>query len=259
MLPEHPDLLFGLPEDFPTEHFVATLRFLGRHQTDAKQRLARIREWGTAMNAVAYRFRLCAESDNAFTELHRRFGDNLPHEVRAQEANHLFVFFLAGQAAVESLVYAVHAMPAVDGNRQFRVDTMEARQKVNLQSTAELLRANYLDAAITESLHSLRIDERYLRWQGVRNMLTHRLHPSDTVEVHIGGPPIPSRRFLASVEPASRPMKGVTDQLDDVPLNADTTASRRYWLSGLLTKLMGDTAAFAESLFGHLPHLPHPS
>jgi hypothetical protein len=62
MIVVHPDIGFGLPNDFPFTPYLAVNKLLRRLQTNDQAVLARVREYGAGWNSIAYRYRACAKA-----------------------------------------------------------------------------------------------------------------------------------------------------------------------------------------------------
>lgn len=248
-----PDLLYSLPDDFPRDRYVATLRLLQRVQTNDQDLIGLARQCLMGLNGIAFRFRLCAEADLAFSDVDRQFGNNPTHDAYVQRANHLYVFFLSGLSVIESLVYAVHAMPAISGNLAFPMKTVDDQQAITLGQTVKRLRDQYPTAPITRALDSLQTNREFLRWLGIRNIFAHR-HPLGET-IYVGGREPNVRRFADLATPG-KPAKGIPHQVDNILIDANTTSTFRQWLVVQLGHLIEDMASFAESFFGHLPTPP---
>lgn len=247
----HPILGYSLPADFPTDRYVAATKYVARIQSDDKQVIYRKRQCMLGLSGVAFRFRLCAESDRAYTTLVEAFGTSPPEDQYVQRANHFFVFFNAGQASLESLAYGVHAMLAVAGKGKFEIDTLAQQQDVKMVGTAKLLKSQLPDAPIGKSLARLVDSSEFMRWQGIRNLVTHRHHPGETILVHFGSDPVPAKLMLHQL--TTKRKKPLEDLVEDLVLDQNTMPTFRKWLACQLVTLMDDTATLAESLFGHLP------
>jgi hypothetical protein len=261
MFPIHPTLRIALPPDFPADDFLKVQKLARRFQSDDGQAIARHRQFRMAWNAVAYRFRLGAEADEALSALIRGHGTSPSHDDHVQRANHLFVFFLAGQASVESLVFAAHAMPAALGSPGIRIDSVEDRKKVKFdKKTLDALDAAVPGTRLLGALRALMLDPAYVRWQGLRNLLDHQISPGMTAHASFGSDPQPPRYLYERIETPGRKAKDhpglsadIPNQVDDIVIDENMTAESRKWLAAKLTDLVGGTVELAERVFGGLP------
>ncbi len=248
------ELGLQLPGDFPHRNYLKVWNLARRFQSDDAARIECNRQFGGAWNAVAYRFLLCSEADEASAKLIANHTGSIDHAIRAKLANNLFMFFVAGQATVESLAYAAHAMPAIFAYTGFCINTVEERRNVNLKLAGKQLTKAFHSLAIGSSLTCLATDRLYMRWEGLRNLLAHRLHPGEAIYVSAGGSPVADRHLYERLETPGP--KGSAAHVEDVEINGKTTQQFRWWLTQKLAGLFAEVAELAEVLFGSLPDPP---
>jgi len=97
-----------MPNDFPTLAHNNVTGKLGTHQ-----RHALWPECAAGWNAVARRFFAAAKADDLFTGSITKNGAGPAVDERQIQEEALFVFFVAGLSAIESLAYTLYAVGAI--------------------------------------------------------------------------------------------------------------------------------------------------
>src|SRR5688572_13472322 len=96
-----------LPAEFPLASFEA-------FYDAARERLPKAsevrREFNGASNLIAWRFRACIESQDAFFASWADTGPQANHEVLYQREKYLFAMFSSGVSALEATSYGCHAL-----------------------------------------------------------------------------------------------------------------------------------------------------
>jgi len=175
-------------------------------------------EYMFAWNAVAYRFSALAEHDEKFRSAFSGTGA----KDRYIQERELFGFFVTGLSTIEAFSYGLYFLLSVEHPDSFPVDN---RRAITVKKTTGCLRAALPDEPLTPRLEDLLIDQTFISWEEIRNVLAHRGAPGRNIS-------------LGSSED--------TWKLEDIPINPDLTKSRREWLAGLLNELFDKTYLFVE-------------
>lgn len=207
-----------MPEDFSAAEYERFWRQVSSlPSSDAKT------EAGFGWNAVAFRFLQTAGSDEAFRESLAEHGDAPPSEERYRQESLLFLFFVAGQASIESFSYALHAACSISNPQSFPMTNL---RDITVGNTSRGCNEAFPNASVTARLSSLRSDPTWKEWIDLRNILAHRSAPGRVVSLSSGSPSAPS-------------MWKVAGKLEIAP---SLTANRRSWLAGILRDLMEASA-----------------
>lgn len=129
-MPNHPLLTVGIemPADFPVKPYEAIYnRLASKQDTYFDSWYEFIRAW----DAVAYRFRSCAEHDEAFAESIRRAGKGPPPPERYIQDRELFCFFVSGLATVECPCYGLFAIGSILDAQSFPFVTPDDKRNVS--------------------------------------------------------------------------------------------------------------------------------
>jgi hypothetical protein len=188
------------------------------------------REFASAWNAVAYRFRSCAESDEAFTKSIKQFGNSPPMSERYVQERELFSFFVAGRSAIESLCYALFAIGSMLDAAIFPLLTPEDKKNVNPEMTRDKFGKAFPSDIITSDLKRLTESQAYRDWRTMRHILSHRSTPG--------------RRFFRGGEHDGDAVWG-----EKILIDENTTVSRRRWLVKTLGDLLEAADAFTATSF----------
>jgi hypothetical protein len=219
-----------MPDDFPADAYEAVHRTVCARPAKSP---ATWREYAGAWNAVAYRFKSLADHDEAFTASIRRVSSTpLPSDRHIQERE-LFNFFTNGLATIESFCYGLFGIASMMDSANFPMVTFDDKKKVTPRKTAEKFATHFKGEGITAVLQRVVADPDFERWEGLRNILSHRVALGraitafgeatwENVELKVGGTPGPEK----------------------MNIDANTTASRRQWLAGSLRDLLAEAEAW---------------
>lgn len=217
-----------MPSDFPSEPYDEVSRRVGSFSTHTPATLS---HFAGAWNAVAYRYSACADYDVAFTDSIRCYGDAPPPQERNLQERCLFGFFVSGLAALESIYYGLFAVGALLNPAHFPLSTDNEMRAVNPRSTADHYFRVFPSEGITNVLLQLEQSQEFKDWREIRNILAHRTAPG--------------RIIHASTTGIDSPALWRTG----IPLDTNTTTSRRTWLAAKLTLLITEANAFTQSHF----------
>ncbi|MFO0964616.1 MAG: hypothetical protein U0793_03385 [Gemmataceae bacterium] len=231
----------GVPTDFPLKAYERVQQTVPHSVKDV------YRHFAHAWMAVAYRFRECAEHDEAFTALVR--AEPCDHEQHYQQAKELFGFFTSGGALVESYCYALFAIGSMLRPAVFDMTTAGKRRDIKPTPTLAGLRHAY-PGHLPDVLDKVLKSGEFNEWQAIRNTLLHRLSPSFNIAIHL---PF----LLRTPERDYNVGKGGVKQTwgkidvngveDEIEILDTTTRRRRTWLAAVLGELLDATVLFLDA------------
>ncbi len=216
-----------LPEDFPSAAYGAVQACMQNRRPENEDLWD---QYGGAWRAIAYRYRTCAESDEAFTRSIKIQGGTPPAPYRYEQERDLFLFFVSGWSSLEAFCYGIYAITAFITPENFPMGTNSERRDVNPKSTSKRLQDIFPGEQLTSTLNSVLATPEMREWKEIRNVLIHRTHPGR--EISVGGPP-------ADPSTSSRWKVGID-------IDVKTTSVRRSRLSDTLSQLLRDAAKFAQ-------------
>jgi hypothetical protein len=216
----------AVPADFPSaNHERLNVRVAPRQPTQPEI----YAEYAGGWNGVVYRFCESAQHDEAFRAWFRRAGASPVPENRYRQETHLFVFFVAGLATLESFSYMAHALGAFIDATNFPMTTATQKRGVSPSATAQrFLSSAYSTEPLAVRLNTLIATSEFKAWSDVRNVLAHRISPARNFNV--GGP-----------------RHGTADWMGLGTLTAASTQNRRIWLAQQLSALVEVAADFADA------------
>ena len=216
-----------LPEDFPNAAYGAVQACMQNRHPENEDLWDQYRG---AWSAIAYRYRTCAESDEAFTRSIKIQGGAPPAPYRYEQERDLFLFFVSGWSSLEAFCYGIYAIAAFINPENFPMGTNSDRRAVNPEFTSKRLQDIFPGEQLTSTLKSVLDTYEMREWKEIRNVLIHRAHPGR--EFCVGGPP-------PDLSTSSRWKVGID-------IDVKTTSVRRLWLSDTLSQLLGDAAKFTR-------------
>jgi hypothetical protein len=216
-----------MPQDFPAKPYKDIINHVADQRDKHPDSWP---EFGTAWNAVAYRFRSCAEHDEAFTESIKQFGNSPPMHERYVQERELFCFFVAGRSAIESLCYGLFAIGSMLDASTFPLVTPEDKERVYPEMTRDKFGKAFPSEIIATVLKQVMRSQDYRDWRTMRNILSHRSTPG--------------RRFSRGGEHDGDAVWG-----EKILIDENTTVSRRRWLANTLSDLLAAADVFAAASF----------
>jgi hypothetical protein len=217
-----------MPKDFPSTPYEGVhFRVNNYSRTDSESWI----QYNGAWKAISYRFLSVVDYDKAFTRSIKKFGDAPPNPERYKQERDLFGFFVNGLAAIESLYYAVFAIGSMLEPVNFNVDTPQDLRSINPESTNSQFKKVFPEESFNTILSRVTSSPEFRAWKEVRNILAHREAPGRTIFLSNSGS-----------SPAALWKVGI-------PLDANTTASRRKWLAETLGLLIKETDIFTSNRF----------
>lgn len=216
---------FMMPADFPVEgHNNVHSRLVKYKETHRAQWSS----FGLGWKGVAYRYRALTECDEKFTAS-VQVSNSPPPEERYRQGEALFGFFVNAVSVIECFFYSAHCMASILAPTEFPVS--EPRDlRFSPETVASRFDANFPGYRLSIELKRCLDEPTYNEMRDIRNVLTHRGMPPRAF--YRGG----ERNGMATM-PANLPAP--SDQWKfDLPVDAQTTASGRQWLSDILKRLI---------------------
>lgn len=219
------------PVDFPAIAYDAVIQRLGglgQNYPDA---------WGVYVggwNGLGRRFISCAYYDETFTESLQKFAGAPSYQERQLQEHALFGFFVTGLSTIESFCYALHAIGSMINPSVFPVRTPQSKRNICPKSVLKgfLSEPKLSGDQMTSTLRAVLDSSEYDQWKDIRNLLIHREAPPRLIRLSVGG------------------SSGSDDLwVEDIPVNARTTRSRREWLSATMASLLCATDEFTARHF----------
>ena len=213
------------PNDFPAADHIRLNRRVGPRQPGQPDIYP---EYAGGWNGVAYRFFECAQNDVAFRTWFARGGPSPVIDLRYRQETHLFYFFVAGLASIESFSYMAYALAAFIDPANFPLVTPAQKRAITPALTVSKYNIGFPGDKVTLALDAVIASQEFIEWSAIRNVLAHRISPA--------------RAFLAG-----GPQHGTALWMGLGTLDAATTRDRRAWLAAKLTDLVEATADFADA------------
>ena len=219
-----------MPPEFPTAAYEAIYSVIvKRAQADAQL----YDQFSGAWNAVSYRYLAVIEYSEAFTRSIIEHGTAPGPVERYRQERDLFGFFGNGVSALEAFFYGLFAIGGILSPNHFPMATAEDQQRVSAGSTRGAYAKAFPGDPILAALDAVSKDAAYHEWRDVRNILTHRAAPG--------------RRMYVGI-PESQPLPAEWKILN-IPLNQDTTETRKRQLSQLLSSMLDAARTFVTARF----------
>lgn len=223
-----------MPDDFPSEAYEATCLNVSKWP----ERHPRIlHEFVCAWNAVAYRFQSVGFHDHAYSLAVRQLGEGGYHLKRYIVEREIFNFFTNGLATIEDVYYALYAVGATLDSSTFPMLTPKDRKRATLERTVEKFNSRFTGEPITRLLQGLHQAPEFERFEGLRNILSHRLAFA-TEPANDGG------RIWRNVEL----QVGNAIERPEIKVDETLTASRRKWIAQTLQDLITECAAWTSRI-----------
>jgi len=226
-----------MPSDFPVKPYDSvwrSLEGLGNeyYRTGEESKGQAWQQWLSAWKGIAYRFRSCAEHDEAFAKLIDTLGDNPGPPGNYHQDRELFGFFVTGLSAIESTCYGLFAVGSILDSSSFPFTTEQHMRKADTPKTIRRFTVSFPNDGITTALQRITSEQEYRNWKDARNALAHRISPGRRIYGSMGGPSMTSEWLL-----------------QNMPMDAASTASRRRWLAGSLHHLLTEADDFTAKHF----------
>jgi hypothetical protein len=215
-----------VPHDFPAETFDQIHQKVQKKVGGYDSNPVFWNQYGAAWNALAYRFRACAEFDEEFTDSIEKHGPGPAQSKRYPQEKALFCFFFTGVSVIETFCHGLYAIASLSSPDTFAIQTETQSRSVSPQSTAVAFEKEFPGGEITASLKTVVESDRWKELVESRNILAHRGHPG---------------RGFGIRTPA-----GGWARWMNIPLDITTTAVRRKWLGDNIKILVRSTLVFCD-------------
>jgi len=180
-----------------------------------------------AWRAFPMRFTWCDHFDKTYCESFNRAGSAPQPDERVIQERTVFTFFATGLSAIDTYCYALYMVGHMVASERFPIDLKKHLRAITPFSTKDKFAAEFPSDTISVSLARLVKDAVFDQWKSVRNDLIHCSAPGRIINLSSGGPPS---------------QDDVWRHIDfEIPINADTTRSRRNWLADILSSLQAAT------------------
>jgi hypothetical protein len=189
-----------------------------------------------SINAIAYRFRACADYHSQFSAL---LGERSSHEQIYAVTRSFFGFFVNGLASLESFYYAMYALGSAYHPAEFSALRDRDEHRISAKSVAECYERTWPGTDLALTLRRLHESPALKEWRTIRNVLAHRVQPPRTIRIHmtVGVDADQSRPDLVQFD-------GV-----ELALAPSTTDGRLKWLSENLRELASESQKFYATLY----------
>lgn len=222
-----------MPPWFPTETYNKVHSCLVKYKDTHP---AQWRSFGLGWNGIAYRYRALVEYDEQFTTS-VKISNSPPHEERYKQEKALFGFFVNTVSAIECFFYSAYCMASI-----LKPDVFPLSKSKDLkfypQHVASKFKVTFSEDCLSIKMEQCLNESTYKGMRDMRDVLTHRGMPPRAF--YRGG----DRNGMATM-PAN--IKEPSDQWQfDLPVNAQTTVSRRQWLCDALKGLISAADDFCN-------------
>lgn len=223
-----------MPADFANKPYDNVYQRLANALAHQQPQHSSWPEYSAAWQGLRYRFRSCAEHDEAFTESVSKFGDTPDSSERYNQERDLFGFFVTGLSAIECACYGLFAVGSMLYPNEFPFTTDTDRRKVSPVSTLKKYRKVSTTEGLVQVLQRITNERQYRNWMYARNILAHRSSPGRKIYLTVGGP--------AETHTTEWELQGI-------PIDSTATASRRKWLANSLRDLLTEAEHFTAKHF----------
>jgi hypothetical protein len=189
------------------------------------------REFAGAWNSIGYKFIICSEQDQIFTESINRFGSSPVHKERIIQEKSLFFFFISTQSIFESLGYAIYLTASMKNSNDFPFKR-EIITRLSPEITRDKLNKFYPSESLSSDFTKILASTEYLKINEIRNVLIHRTIPG-------------RNHFMGSEDDHTRVIWLDTEMIID----NQVTASSRLWLSNSCNQILKSMEQFVVALF----------
>lgn len=225
---------FEPPPDFPAEGHNKVRLHLNKYK-DTHQA-----QWGLfslGWNGVVYRYRAMVEYDEQFTTSVKKFGSSPPFEERYQQGKAFFGFFTNAVSVIECFAFSIYCIASILKPSVFPV-SQSSDLEFTLRVFTNTFEANFQNDSLSATMQQCLNDSTYWKMNDIRRVLIHRGMPPR--KFYRGG----ERDGMATM-PTNLPAPSDQWQFD-LPIDTQTTALHRQWLSTTLTGLINAAGEFCS-------------
>ncbi len=215
-----------VPKNFPANPYKKIYERMVKYKDDYKDSW---HEFAGGWNAVSYRFLICFENYELFTETVKKYTNAPPQPYRYIQERELFSFFVSGLSTIESICYSLYAICSILKSSEFPINEDDLRN-IKPEVVKSKLKCNFENEKITSEIENLTDDTEYFNWKKIRNVLAHRTSPRR--HIYTGGE-----------------MNGKALWLG-LEINENTTSSKFDWLIDKITYLVNGVDDFTLKYLG---------
>jgi hypothetical protein len=216
-----------MPLDFPTGLYNS---IHSRLHAARGQRQSFWRDYAPSWNAVAYRYRACADLAEEFSQSVNQHGDGPAQPERYLQDRALFGFFVNALSTLEALAFALYAIGHTVRAGAFRLTTERHRRNVSPERTAAVFAKAFPTDPLAQALVATLSSPERRTLEKVRNVLAHRGQPG-------------RRMFLSTGTSTQQPagwIRGLT-------IHPSMVERKRLWLARRLRVIMSTTDRFVSA------------
>jgi uncharacterized Zn finger protein (UPF0148 family) len=185
-----------------------------------------------AWRAFPIRFSWCDKYDKEFTESFKRAGGGPGRIERDTQERAVFAFFATGLSAIDTFCYSLYAIGSMVDPQEFPIAKKKHLRNITPNNTNKKYNNRFGADTISVLLQAVIDDSTYKEWRKIRNDLIHCSAPGRLIHLSVGGP---SKK------------DDLWQHINfEIPINADTTRSRRNWLADTLSSLQADSHHFID-------------
>jgi hypothetical protein len=210
------EVQLALPVAFPATEFTEFRTWGRAHLLQPKGDAWR--EFGSASNLIAWRFRTAFEAMDRYRKSWWEHGANVPFEELYTREQSLFVMFASGVSCGEATCYAVHAalsdsrllaLPFAKRDQITSPDKLESiLQRLSLLPDPRFQAPDLLDALKRMTYP----DSSWKRWLSLRNRMSHRSNLPMQIFGAMGAAPPPPKALNFAATSSTTEFEGdVTD------------------------------------------------
>lgn len=224
---------FMAPPDFPEEAYNEVHSCLNKYKDTHRV------QWelfSLGWNGLAYRYRALAEYDEQFTTS-VNLSISPPPEERYKQGKAFFGFFVNAISVIDCFFFSTYCMASI-----LKPDVFPLTESSDLEfsraNVASKFRAEFSQDPLLTEMKRCIGHSTYWEINDIRRVLTHRGMPPH--KFYVGG----ERNGMVTM-PTNLP--DPSDQWQfDLPVDAQTTASRRQWLCHTLEGLVAAADDFCK-------------
>lgn len=230
-----PSVGFKIPPDFPSDLYNKVNSCLAKYND---KHSVEVRSFGLGWKGVVYRYRALSEYDDQFTASIIKYSNSPSFEERYIQGKALFGFFVNVVSIIECFFFSTYCIASILEPGVFSILEAEKLRLISPSYVHTKFQTCFPKDCISIMMGKCIKDPTYIKIGEVRDVLTHRGMPPRSF--YRGG----ERNGMATMPDN---IKDPVDQWQfDLPVDAETTASRRLWLSDTLKVLIAATDHFCS-------------
>lgn len=223
----------SMPPKFPTETYNKVHSCLIKYgNTHVGQR----KSFSLGWNGLAYRYRALVDYDEEFTTS-VKVSNSPPPEERYKQGKALFGFFVNALSTIECFFYSAYCMASILNPGAFPISRSKDL-RFYPENVADKFSTNFPNDCLSIEMRLCLDQPTYKEMKDMRDVLAHRGMPPRAF--NCGG----ERNGMTTMP---KNIKDPSDQWQfDLPVDEQTTVSRRQWLDNMLDGLIGAANDFCN-------------